>query len=220
MVKTYSKAELKKILSKDYRCLETEYGLKLYNSEKYIKITNNIIQGIYFQRSWHDRIVCITIFIQPLFILDDVMHLSHGFRMDDINTKKDVWLELNQQGNEKISKYIRDVALPFFESNKSAEKIISSANLNEYAFLWKTKAWSTIFCLAFSAAAANNKEMCFSKIEELKELKQFIHPEFDWMKQRLTQIEELKEAVSNGTQEELLSNNIIFMKQKIKLADY
>lgn len=211
---TYTKNELKNTLKKNFTWL-TSFGFSLHQSDTYIRISNNILQGIYFQASENKRAICITLFIQPLFIQFSTIMLSYGFRMDFLNKNKEEWIELNNNGIKTITDYIKKYGIDFFENHSSVNNILNTKNIKKYKLIWEQNVWTNTYCLAFCYADINDKEFCKSKIKEFRE--NYSNYNVPWMKERLEEINELERALNEDRQKQLLEDICNRMKKTLKL---
>lgn len=220
-METYIKAELKKILQKEFEWVKKEYNFKLYKSDNLLRVENDILQGMYFQPSEGKRAVCVTIFIQPLFIPSETKHLSYGFRMDEIRKKQEEWIELNKSGIERINSFLRDVGLDFLSLYNSPLNILNNINREEYPFLRDINIWKPSL-IVYCAAYVGNNEIFNSTIKKAKKYFEDKYHEwhYEWMKNRLNELEMLENAVRKGQQKQLLSDIVTMMSNKLKINKY
>lgn len=215
MSEIYLKTDIKKSIKKNFKQFMDTHNFLLYKSEFLIRITNDILQGVYFQASTHQKKILVTTFIQPLFVPEDTIVLSEGFRMDRITTGKEEWISLDEEGCEKIKEYLHRIALPFFQSYDSPLKILENEDDEKYQFLWKSNSWSSLYCKAFCSVAVGR----FDKFELFtKQLKGLLGGKnIAWMDYRLKILRDVEIAIKEGVQSEYLNRNSHQMKEKLKL---
>ncbi|MBY9007145.1 MAG: hypothetical protein KGD63_10330 [Candidatus Lokiarchaeota archaeon] len=211
----YTEKEIKKTISKDFKWMKKEFKFIHYDPETLLSVKNNIIQGIYFQRSYSKRAVCITFFIQPLFIPENFLILNYGFRMDKLIKGQQEWVVLDKKGINKITKYVKKIGKDFFNSHDSPAKIIESAKNKKYKYIWEQDSWSIYLCLAYCYAYEGKNSLFYDMSNKIKAF--FEGKDFDWAEKRISQLDNLEKSVQDGKQKELFDKAIIDLKQKLKL---
>lgn len=210
------KQKITRILKKHFGQYAKDNAFQLYQGDSLVRISDKILQGIYFQPSVHSDKMNLSVFIQPLFIPADRVSLSFGKRWGEILERGDYWIDLQESNIEnevnEVKWFINKYAMHWFNLTRSSREVLENCE-RKADITFPTEGWNRLYVLGYCACDCQEYAKAKKYLGEAlsihnEELKFLKNPQ-DTLLRRKTELEELLTNLDNpNIIREILDNNV------------
>jgi hypothetical protein len=218
------KQKITQILKKYFKNFIRENNFKLLNGDTVVRVTNNLIQGIYFQPSSYSESVNVTVFIQPLFMPRENIVLSFGERWGVVMRKGDYWIKVGDEIDtmnavSEILFFIKEYTLNWFNMTKSSCELLENYEKHIESPFFPKDGWNAPYTLGYCALDCGEFDKAKRYFAEMKRI--FDEPGFraKWVDERQREVDELCAHLNDPKKiRKILDENIKFTSDRIGLT--
>lgn len=218
------KKKITQILKKYFKSFMEKNNFKVLNGDTIVRVTNNLMQGVYFQPSAYSESVNITVFIQPLFIPRENIVLSFGERWGVVMGKGDYWVKMeNETDTEKavneILFFINEYTLNWFNMTKSSCELLENYEKHLGSNFSPKEGWNAPYTLGYCALDCGEFDKASKYFIKMKDL--FEKPGFkaNWVYDRQKETDNLCAFLGDPKKiREILDANVKFTSEGIGLT--